>query len=268
MTTIRNPAVAGMFYPADPEELQTTIHNMLAKAKADQPVPKAIIAPHAGYIYSGPVAASAYACLASATNTIKQIILLGPSHRYPFRGIAAPEADIFATPLGQIKIDQKNIAKIASQIIISDAAHAEEHSLEVQLPFLQILLKDFSLIPLVIGMTDADHIAKILDQLWGGDETLIIISSDLSHYHDYATAQNMDQQAVQAILDLKPEALNEDQACGRLPIKGLLQIAAQKKLKPQLIDLRNSGDTAGPKNQVVGYAAIHFVGADPSVCPL
>jgi AmmeMemoRadiSam system protein B len=259
MTTIRNPAVAGMFYPADPEELQTTIRNMLAQAKADQPVPKAIIAPHAGYIYSGPVAASAYACLAKAATQIKQIILLGPSHRYPFRGIAAPEADIFATPLGQIKINQQQIANISSQIIISDAAHAEEHSLEVQLPFLQILLKDFSLIPLLIGITDADHIAKILDQLWDGDETLIIISSDLSHYHDYATAQNMDQQTVQAILNLKPESLNEDQACGRLPIKGLLQIAAQKKLKPQLIDLRNSGDTAGPKNQVVGYTAIHFL---------
>lgn len=260
MPIIRNPAVAGMFYPADSKELENTIRNFLADAKADQPVPKAIIAPHAGYVYSGQTAANAYACLTQAATSIKRIILLGPSHRYPFQGIAVPQADYFTTPLGQIKIDHEIIAKISPQfqITVSDEAHAQEHSLEVQLPFLQILLKNFSLVPLVVGMSDSDQVAKVLELLWGGKETLIIISSDLSHYHDYATAQQMDKQAAQAILDLNPNALKEEYACGRIPIKGLLHVATEKKLKVSLIDLCNSGDTAGSKNHVVGYGAFHF----------
>jgi len=260
MPTIRNPAVAGMFYPADSKELENTIRNFLADAKADQPVSKAIIAPHAGYVYSGQTAAKAYACLAQAANLIKCVVLLGPAHRYPFRGIAAPKADYFATPLGQIKIDHDMIAKISSlpQITVNDEAHAKEHSLEVQLPFLQILLKNFSLVPLVVGMSDADQVAKVLEQLWNGHETLIVVSSDLSHYHDYTTAQKMDKQAAQAILDLNPNAIKEEHACGRIPIKGLLHVAAEKKLRVSLIDLCNSGDTAGPKNHVVGYGAFHF----------
>lgn len=261
MPIIRKPAVAGIFYPGDPQELQNTILNMLANAKSDQPLPKAIIAPHAGYVYSGQTAAKAYACLAQAVNKIQRVILLGPSHRYPFQGIAAPSADFFATPLGQIKIDQDAIAKISSlpQVIVSDEAHAQEHSLEVQLPFLQILLKNFTLVPLVVGASNADQVANVLDQLWDGDETLIVISSDLSHYHDYKTAGQMDKQAVQAILDLNQSGIKEDHACGRIPIKGLMQIAGQKKLTPKLIDLCNSGDTAGPKDKVVGYAAIHWI---------
>lgn len=260
MVKIRQPVVAGMFYPADAQELQNTILGMLNNAKGDQPIPKAIIAPHAGYIYSGQTAAHAYACLAQAANKIHRVILFGPAHRYPFQGIAAPEADIFATPLGQIKIDHNAIAQILSlpQVQVSDAAHAEEHSLEVQLPFLQILLKNFSLVPLVVGASNADQVAAVLDKLWNGDETLIIVSSDLSHYHDYKTAQHMDQQTVRGILDLNQAAIKEENACGRIPIKGLMQIAGQKKLKPKLIQLCNSGDTAGPKDQVVGYAAIHF----------
>jgi AmmeMemoRadiSam system protein B len=260
MPTIRKPAVAGMFYPKNPQELQNTILNMLANAKADQPVPKAIIAPHAGYIYSGQTAAKAYACLSQSANKIRRVILLGPSHRYPFQGIAASGADFFATPLGQIKIDQDAIAKISSlpQVSISDEAHAQEHSLEVQLPFLQILLKNFTLIPLVVAASTADQVADVLDKLYNGNETIIIISSDLSHYHDYQTAQQMDKQTVQAILDLNLAAIKEDNACGRIPIKGLMQIAGQKKLTPKLIDLCNSGDTAGHKDKVVGYAAIHF----------
>jgi AmmeMemoRadiSam system protein B len=260
MPTIRNPAVAGMFYPADSKELENTIRNFLANAKADQPVPKAIIAPHAGYVYSGQTAAKAYACLAQATNSIKSVILLGPSHRYPFRGIAVPQADYFVTPLGQVKIDHEIIAKISHQlqITVSDEAHAQEHSLEVQLPFLQILLKNFSLVPLIVGMSDANQVAKVLELLWDGKETMIVVSSDLSHYHEYKTAQQMDKQAAQAILDLNPNALKEEHACGRTPIKGLLHVAAEKKLKVSLIDLCNSGDTAGPKNHVVGYGAFHF----------
>ncbi len=260
MAKIREPVVAGMFYPADAQELQNTVLGMLNNAKGGQPIPKAIIAPHAGYIYSGQTAAHAYACLAQAANKINRVIILGPAHRYPFQGIAAPEADIFATPLGQLKIDQDAIAQIVSlpHVQVSDAAHAEEHSLEVQLPFLQILLKNFSLVPLVVGASNADQVAAVLDKLWDGNETLIIVSSDLSHYHDYKTAQHMDQQTVQGILDLNQAAIKEENACGRISIKGLMQIAGPKKLKPKLIHLCNSGDTAGPKNQVVGYAAIHF----------
>ena len=260
MPIIREPVVAGMFYPADPNELAATIRNMLAEVKNDQPVPKAIIAPHAGYIYSGPVAASAYACLSKAANDIKRVILLGPTHRYPFRGLGLSSADFFVTPLGQIKIDQDACAQISSlpQVAVVDAAHAQEHSLEVQLPFLQILLKNFSLVPIVVGSCDPEQIAEVLEQLWGGQETLIVVSSDLSHFYDYTAAQKMDQQAAQAILDLQLEKLNEEQACGRLPIQGLLQAVTNKGLKTSLIDLRNSGDTAGPKDQVVGYGAFHF----------
>lgn len=260
MEIVRKPVVAGAFYPASAEELKSSILNMLEKADSNYPVPKAIIAPHAGYIYSGQIAANAYACLTKAATKIRRVVLLGPSHRFPLRGIAVPKANIFATPLGQIKIDQKAIAKILllPPIEALDEAHAEEHSLEVQLPFLQVLLKDFSLVPLVVGDANPEEIAEVLEHLWDGDETLIVVSSDLSHYHDYATAQKMDKEAVQAILDLQPQNLKNEQACGSFPIRGLLLTAKKKNLHATLIDLCNSGDTAGPKDQVVGYGAIHF----------
>lgn len=261
MPLVRQPVVAGVFYPAEPMELHNTVRNLLTYAKNDLPVPKAIIAPHAGYIYSGEIAANAYNCLSKAANIIKRVVLLGPAHHYPFRGIAVSGAEYFATPLGQVKVDQESVNQIISlsQVSMLEEAHVLEHSLEVHLPFLQIILKDFSIVPLVVSLTPPDQVAEVIEKLWGGDETLIIVSSDLSHYHDYVTAQNLDNVTCQAILAMQWQLIKDEQACGALPIKGLLQAAIKKKLRPYLIDLRNSGDTAGSKDQVVGYGAFHFL---------
>ncbi|MBN2689693.1 MAG: AmmeMemoRadiSam system protein B [Gammaproteobacteria bacterium] len=260
MSTIRKAAVAGSFYADNKEQLAHDVIGFLNNANANQSLPKAIIAPHAGYIYSGPIAASAYACLKNYMQQIKRVVLIGPAHRCAVNGLAFPSVDFFATPLGSIKVDKEAIFSITKNpaVIIDDEAHAEEHCLEVQLPFLQILLKSFSIVPILVGQATPAMVSSTLEQLWDGKETLIIISSDLSHYYKYSEAQRLDEAAVDAILNLDMHALGEQNACGRLPIKGLLQIAKQKKLIPKLIDLRNSGDTAGSKDQVVGYGAFHF----------
>jgi len=258
---IRQPAVAGMFYPGDKAELHQSIETYLQQATQKQTeaeeVPKAIIVPHAGYIYSGPVAASAYARLLPAKEQIHRVILLGPSHRVPFRGLATSSATHFVTPLGQIPLDRQLIEKLETfpQVVPLDQAHTLEHSLEVHLPFLQEVLSDFSLVPLVVGDTRPEEVAEVLEAVWGGPETLIVISSDLSHYHDYATAQKMDRATSQAIEALQPENIHYDDACGRNPVNGLLALARRKGLHAKTVDLRNSGDTAGPRDQVVGYGA-------------
>ncbi|MCK4609011.1 MAG: AmmeMemoRadiSam system protein B [Gammaproteobacteria bacterium] len=260
MQKIRKPAVAGLFYPADPKELRNLVLSMLAHAKSDHPIPKAIIAPHAGYMYSGPTAAKAYACLSQATSEIKRVVILGPAHRYSFQGIAAPQADSFNTPLGLVKVDHQALESILPlpQVSVSDEAHALEHSIEVQLPFLQVVLKEFSIIPLVVGTSNAEQVSQVLDLLWGKKDTLIVISSDLSHYHDYETAMLLDKRTAQAILNYNHALIKSDRACGCQPILGLLLSAASRKLRVSLIDLTNSGDTAGPKDKVVGYGAFHI----------
>ena len=258
MHNVRPPAVAGLFYPADAEELRTLVNDLLRHAPdTDATPPKAVIAPHAGYVYSGPIAASAYARLRPLRGQITRVVLLGPAHRVAFRGLAASSADAFRTPLGDIPLDTKAAAMLARlpQVHTLDDAHALEHSLEVQLPFLQTVLGRFTLVPLVVGDAAYAEVAEVLDLLWGGPETLIVISSDLSHYHDYATAQRMDRATSAAIEALAPERIDYDDACGRTPVGGLLQAARARGLRAQTIDLRNSGDTAGPRNQVVGYGA-------------
>ncbi len=260
MTLVRPPAVAGMFYPAEPEELRLAIRRYLAGAAPRGPVPKAIIAPHAGYVYSGPVAASAYACLAPAHGTIRRVVLLGPSHRVGFQGLAACHAERFQTPLGEIPVDTACVRELAQlpQVRYLDEAHSLEHSLEVQLPFLQSILDDFMLVPLVVGEADPDSVCEVLEAAWGGQETLIVVSSDLSHYHDYETARRLDNATSRAIESLQPERVHYDSACGRNPVNGLLLAARHHALKGKTIDLRNSGDTAGPRDQVVGYGAYVF----------
>ena len=261
-STVRSPAVAGMFYPNDTHELRRMVHQFLKATPISGPVliPKAIIVPHAGYVYSGPIAASAYARLISARDIINRVVLLGPSHRVAFRGIAATSMHYFATPLGNVSVAQTAIKAILAlpQVIIMDEAHAYEHSLEVHLPFLQEILADFSVIPLVVGEATPPEVGKVLEKLWGGEETLIVISSDLSHYQDYQSAQTMDKLTSQAIENLQPEAIHYEQACGQRPINGLLYVAKNLRMRAQTIDLRNSGDTAGPKHQVVGYGAYVF----------
>ncbi len=258
---IRQPAVAGTFYPADPSELVRTVDYYLQQAEADErPLPKAIIAPHAGYIYSGPVAASAYARLRAAREEINRVILLGPSHYVPFRGLATSSASHFQTPLGLVPLDRDLIHTLETlpQVQRLDEAHLQEHSLEVHLPFLQQVLDHFSLVPLVVGEATTGEVSEVLDLAWDGSETLIVISSDLSHYHDYDTAHRMDSATSRAIESLNPDAIHYDDACGRNPVKGLLALARKRGLHAHTVDLRNSGDTAGPKDRVVGYGAYVF----------
>ena len=260
MSRIRAAAVAGLFYPADAAQLHTDIQSMLASTELTGAAPKALIVPHAGYIYSGPVAATAFAQLESIRSTVTRVILLGPCHRVPLRGLATSSADYFETPLGRVKIDRDAISLIAAmpQVEEFDLTHQQEHSLEVQLPFLQEVLDEFSLVPLVVGDTSAEEVSAVLEMLWGGEETLVVISSDLSHYHDYNTARAMDNETCQAIEEMNPAAIHYDQACGRNPVNGLLLAAKKHGLHATTLDLRNSGDTAGDRSNVVGYGAWAF----------
>lgn len=263
MQSIRPAAVAGMFYPGTPAVLGAAVRAYLAEARSPAaPVaspPKALIVPHAGYVYSGPVAAPAYRRIAAGRGTIRKVILLGPVHRVPIRGLALPSTQAFATPLGTVAVDTDAAAWALEmpQVQVSEAAHALEHSLEVQLPFLQTVLDDFRIVPFAVGDATAEEVAAVIERLWGGRETLIVVSSDLSHYHPYAAARQIDRGTAAAILALD-SSLDHDQACGATPINGLALCARRRDLKPELIDLRNSGDTAGDKSRVVGYAAFAF----------
>jgi len=257
---VRLPAVAGSFYSGNAAELRRDVEHYLDGAKP--PVsgtswPKALIAPHAGYVYSGPIAATAYVTLENARETVRRVVLLGPSHRVGFRGLAVPSVAAFQTPLGDINLDRAAIAEISdlSGVIELDQAHAQEHSLEVHLPFLQVMLDDFELVPVVVGDAAPQAVADVLAALWGGPETLIVISTDLSHYHDYETARTMDMATARAIEGGHIDEVTTDGACGGRPIRGLLKLAERQALEIKLLDLRNSGDTAGSRDRVVGYAS-------------
>ena len=260
MHQVRQPAVAGAFYSGQGAVLFNDVKSFLASAKpeasAEVEIPKAIIVPHAGFIYSGSTAAMAYAQLTAGRTTIKRVVLLGPVHHVPVRGLALPDVDAFATPLGVIELDQAAMALLGPlrQVVVSRAAHAPEHSLEVQLPFLQMALDDFKLVPLVVGDATPTEVAQVLDVLWGGPETLIVISSDLSHFLPYRAAQEADQETLFNILNLNGE-LTHQQACGCIPINGLLLAARQHHLQAHLLGACNSGDTAGDRGRVVGYAS-------------
>ncbi|HSO41538.1 MAG TPA: AmmeMemoRadiSam system protein B [Rhodospirillales bacterium] len=263
MSYIRPAAVAGMFYPADASELDATVRAMLAAAGARRPGtgrPKAIIAPHAGYIYSGPIAASAYACLRPIADEIRRVVLIGPAHRVRLDGIAVSTAEAFATPLGPVPVDTAAIAEIASlpQVARLEPPHADEHCLEVHLPFLQEVLGTFAIVPMVVGNASGDEVAEVLDRLWGGVETLIVVSSDLSHYLDYDSAKRLDAETTRAIEAMASGEIGYDQACGRIPVAGLLTLARRRGLSVETLDLRNSGDTAGDRRRVVGYGAWLF----------
>ncbi|MDP6174127.1 MAG: AmmeMemoRadiSam system protein B, partial [Rhodospirillales bacterium] len=248
-------------YPDDPGQLAGSVRNYLSQVpKSEGEVPKAVIAPHAGFVYSGLTAAYAYAPILPARNLIKRVVLLGPCHRVAVRGLALSGADEFATPLGEVPLDKEAAGQILHllQVEVFDATHAEEHSLEVHLPFLQTILEDFKLLPLVVGQASMEEVDQVLEMLWGGPETLIVISSDLSHYLGYDAARQMDGAACRAIEALDPTALADEQACGRASIKGLLSLAKRRNLSVKTVDVRNSGDTAGSKDRVVGYGAWLF----------
>ena len=264
--TVRRPAVAGSFYPDDPRALRAQVRACLDEGRRRQTDrigtvrPKALVVPHAGYVYSGPVAGSAYALMAPWAAEIRRVVLFGPSHRVAFRGLATSTADAWDTPLGRVSLDGAGAEALLrlSQVDPLDAAHAGEHSLEVQLPFLQVLFPDFVLLPVVAGDAPPRAVAEVIEACWGGDETLLLVSSDLSHYHDYETARRLDRAAAAAIEALRPEGLDEESACGRVPVRGLLLAARAHGLTAHTLDLRSSGDTAGPRDQVVGYGAYAF----------
>lgn len=261
MSFTQQAQVAGLFYPADAAELSELISSLLAQSDNEQAVPKAIIAPHAGLIYSGEIAASAYACLQQAN--YKKVILLAPAHILPFVGIATLNADSYATPLGQVAIDRDKVDKASELEFVQalDLAAVDEHALEVQLPFLQTVLGDFELTPFIIGNTSARSVEELLGHIVD-DDTLVVISSDLSHFQAYSVAKEIDQQTADAIVTGDADNLSCDDACGFIGIRGLMNYATRHHWQGHCLDLRNSGDTAGDKESVVGYGAFHFLPTD------
>jgi AmmeMemoRadiSam system protein B len=256
----RPPAAAGSFYPAGRHALLDALRASFAGAIVPPPdaaPPKAVIVPHAGYMYSGPVAASAYQRVAPARASIHRVVLIGPGHFVPLRGAAVPSAGAFTTPLGSVPIDEagRDLALGLPAVVVDDAAHAREHSLEVQLPFLQMVLDGFEVVPLVVGRCPALEVAAILDGLWDGAQTLIVASTDLSHYHAYLEAQARDRRTAAAIVAGAPGAISDDSACGAAAVRGLLVAAGTRHLAIEQLDLRSSGDTAGDRERVVGYGA-------------
>jgi len=273
MPSTRSAAVAGSFYPAEPHALREELARCFAAARPTAPdpsgrPPKLLVVPHAGTRYSGPIAASAYATLSAAAerSRVRRVVLLGPAHRVPVRGLAAPTVAAFATPLGAIPIDEAALSTLSDlpQVERSDLAHQWEHSLELQLPFLQrVLGNGFALVPLVVGDAQPAEVAEVLERLWGGDETLVLISSDLSHYLPYADAQQRDDATVARLLALDA-TLAPDDACGAHALNGALRTARAHGLRARVLDLRNSGDTAGDRRRVVGYAALAFDAPAPA----
>ncbi len=257
---IRAAAVAGMFYPGDPHALADETDRWLARAvkppSSSGPI-NAVIAPHAGFPYSGPIAGSAFAPLTAQRSSIRRVILIGPSHHIAFPGLALSSADAFQTPLGEIPVDTAASQELTAipGVTYLDAAHKEEHALELHLPFLQRVLDDFSIVPIVTGQASPALVAAAIECIGGGPETLVAISSDLSHYLPYPDAVRMDRATSDAIEAIQPETIAPEQACGRLAIQGLLHTARERNLNLTTIDLRNSGDTAGDKRRVVGYGA-------------
>ena len=259
MTDVRDPAVAGQFYPDDAGELMAAVTTLLDEAEErDVTAPKALIVPHAGYIYSGPVAATAYAQLRPHRDQYQRVVLLGPCHRVPVDGMALSGADAFRTPLGDVPVDREAVAGIERLgVSVFDATHQYEHSLEVHLPFLQQVLGEFRIVPIVVGEVQPGQIAAVIERLWGGPETLIVVSSDLSHYHNYDDATTIDARTCRAIENLDT-SISHDAACGATPIRGLLIAAQRHDLAVKTLDLRNSGDTSGDREFVVGYGAWAF----------
>ncbi|MDR2787928.1 MAG: AmmeMemoRadiSam system protein B [Candidatus Accumulibacter sp.] len=260
-THVRPAAVAGMFYPDSPVRLGREIAAMLAGAAGEpDDCPKAIIVPHAGYVYSGPIAASAFAMLSGGKDTIRRVLLLGPAHHVAVRGLALPDCEAFTTPLGRVPVDPLAVEAIRDLpwIVLSEPAHRQEHSLEVEIPFLQVVLGEFSLLPIAVGEASPDTVAEVLDRLWSGPETLIVVSSDLSHYLPCEEARAIDAETARRILHLDP-TIEPDRACGATPVNGLLLAARKRGLRVRQLDLRNSGDTAGDRRRVVGYGAFAFL---------
>ena len=260
MVLIREPAVAGSFYPSDPDELRTAIQTLLDGAEVlPGPAPRALIVPHAGYIYSGSVAASAYAQLLPYRSRYRRVVLLGPAHRVPVSGLALPGVELFKTPLGMVPVGKVAFDQLGrSAVTVNEAAHLEEHSLETQLPFLQVVLESFRLVPLLVGVTEPETVARAIERLWRLEGTLIVVSTDLSHYLSYDDAGRRDGGTCNAIESLSPKHIGHTDACGCEAMKGLLTAARNCRMEVTTLDLRNSGDSAGMRDRVVGYGSWMF----------
>lgn len=261
---VRRPAVAGTFYPEDGPALQAVLRTCFDAAIRPGPDPReptALVVPHAGYIYSGPVAATAYLRLEPVRSTIRRVVLLGPSHHVPVRGLALSSADGWQSPLGLVPLDTDAASELRRlpHVEVDDTAHAFEHSLEVQIPFLQAVLSDFSLIPIAVGAATPEEVAAVIDALWTDPDTLVVVSTDLSHYHPYLEAVERDARTSTAIVGLRSQDIGDRDACGARPLRGLLHAAARRRLTVEQLDLRNSGDTAGDRTRVVGYGAFALV---------
>lgn len=258
MTAVREPAVAGTFYPGDPSELATAVDALLAGASALRfpGPPIALVCPHAGYVYSGPVAASAYALLAEGV--VRRVAILGPAHFVPLRGCAAPAAEAWRTPLGEVRVDGELRDAVAGRgVAVDDEPHEQEHSIEVQLPFLQRALPDgFTVLPVVVGSSEAGEVADVIDLVLA--HALVVVSSDLSHYHDRETARRLDRRTADAILARDPGAIGAEDACGAFALRGIVEHARRRELEIELLDLRTSADIAGDPRRVVGYGAFAF----------
>jgi len=258
---VRPSAVAGQFYPRDADRLRKQVSDLLANiAMPIKNIPKALIVPHAGYVYSGATAAAAFATLRDGAQTIRRVVLIGPAHHVHVRGIAAPTVDAFETPLGRVPVDKSALNAIAGLpfVIQDDLAHAPEHALEVELPFLQTLLVSFQVVPLLVGDATPEEIAQMMLQLWESSGTLIVVSTDLSHYHNYETARRLDAATAAAIEHGDWASLGPHQACGSRAVAGLLLETWRRDLKIRRLSLCNSGDTAGARDRVVGYGAWMF----------
>ena len=260
MMHVKAPVVAGLFYPGTKQALSTTLQALMRDAdSAAKARPQALIVPHAGYQYSGPIAASAYAVLRPWADEIRRVVVLAPSHRVAFSGIATSSAWAFATPLGEIPVDRAAVERLADLPGVQplDEAFAQEHALEVQLPFLQTVLAQFSLVPLIVGDADSDDVSRVIETLYTPD-TLVVVSSDLSHYLDYRSCQQRDRATSALIEAMQGEQIGPYDACGAYPIRGLLLTARHLGWQVHTLDLRNSGDTAGDRSRVVGYGAYEF----------
>ena len=248
-----------MFYPGEPKALGAELDELLGAVAHLAPrlgFPKVLVVPHAGYIYSGGVAAHAYDELGPARGLLRCVVLLGPAHRVAVRGLAAPASEAFETPLGRVPIDRAALRAVQDlpQVVTSDAAHAHEHSLEVQLPFLQKVLGSFALVPFAVGTASVAEVTEVIERLWGGPETLIVISTDLSHYHSYDEAKAIDGATLERVAGFATD-LDHEEACGATPLNGLLAAAKKRGMSIRRLAACNSGDTAGGKGQVVGYGA-------------
>ncbi|WP_374448387.1 AmmeMemoRadiSam system protein B [Stella sp.] len=257
---VKPPAVAGAFYPAGREALAAEVVRLLKAARTEIHDPKAVVAPHAGFGYSGAVAATAYRALAAGRGRVRRVVLMGPAHRVPVRGAVLPQAHAFATPIGELAVDRAAMAPLLAMpdVTVDDVPFQREHSLEVHLPFIQAALGPVGLVPMLVGAMPPERVEAVLDAVWGGPETAVVVSSDLSHFHDYETASGFDRACSKAIELLKLEDIADHQACGRVGIKGLIRMARKLDMRATTIDLRNSGDTGGDRDRVVGYGSYAF----------